>query len=549
MNRPGPVRWVRAAAAALASVALSPALAADAPHPGESLYRLGLLRSGAPVSATRDAGGARIAGAAAACVNCHRRSGLGSTEGLIAIPPITGRYLFRPRAAGNERDLPYVEGMRIGRAPYSDVTLARAIREGIDAQGRPLGYLMPRYALDDADLADLIEYLKSLDPRRLRGVTDTLLHFATIVTPEADPAKRTGMLDVLQHYFADKNTFPFPPSPPLRSSASTAYAKSMYLAQRHWQLHVWELTGPSHTWGAQLDRHLAEEPVMAAVSGLGGAHWAPVHEFCERARLPCLFPNVEVPVVAGQDFYTLYFSRGLLLEADLIRERIEMAGAHPPRAVAQIYRSGDAGEAAARALAAALGAHGVVVHAQAVPRSPSVQDLAAALHRVAGSDALVLWLRPADLAALGDPAAAPPVVYVSGLMGGLEHAPLPAPWRPRAQIAFPFDLPDRSRVRLDYPLGWFSIRRIPVIAEQVQVDTYLACGVLAETLSHMADVFVPEYLVERAEEILEHRVLTGPYPRLTLAEGQRFASKGGYLVKFAAAQGSQVTALAGWTVP
>ncbi len=506
--------------------------------------------AGAPVAATRDAGGTRIAGAAVACVNCHRRSGLGSTEGLIAIPPVTGRYLYHPRAAaGDERDLPYVEGMRTGHAPYTDATLGRAIREGIDAEGKPLGYLMPRYALDDADLADLIDYLKSLDPRRLRGVTDTLLHFATIVTPEADPLKRRGMLDVLQHYFADKNTFPFPPSPPMRASTSTAYAKSMYLAQRHWQLHVWALTGPSDTWGAQLDRHLAEEPVMAAVSGLGGTHWAPVHEFCERAHLPCLFPNVEVPVVSSQDFYSLYFSRGLLLEADLIGQRIATAGPHAPRSVAQVYRRGDAGEAAARALAAVLGAHGIAVHTQALPPAPSGQGLAAALQRIAGSDALVLWLRPVDLAALGTPAPAPPAVYLSGLMGGLEHAPLPASWRPRAQIAYPFDLPDRSRVRLDYPLGWFSIRRIPVVAEQVQVDTYLACGVLAETLSHMADVFVPEYLVERAEEILEHRVLTGPYPRLTLAEGQRFASKGGYLVKFAAGEGTRLTAVADWTVP
>jgi hypothetical protein len=140
-------------------------------------------------------------------------------------------------------------------------------------------------------------------------------------------------------------------------------------------------------------------------------------------------------------------------------------------------------------------------------------------------------------------------VYLSGLMGGLEHTPLPASWRSRSWIAYPFDLPEHSRVRVNLPLEWFTIRHIPVVAEQVQLDTYLACGVLAESVGHMADVFVPEYLVERAEEMLERRLMTGAYPRLALSEGERFASKGGYLVQFAGSAGTQVVADRDWTVP
>ena len=116
-------------------------------------------------------------------------------------------------------------------------------------------------------------------------------------------------------------------------------------------------------------------------------------------------------------------------------------------------------------------------------------------------------------------------------------------------MAYLFDLPDRRLVRVDYPLGWFSFRHIPVVAEQTQADTYLACGVLAETLNHMADVIEPDYLVERMQEILDHRILTGYYPRLTLATGQSLASKGGYLVKFAEPTGTRVVPDGEWTVP
>ena len=55
---------------------------------------------------------------------------------------------------------------------------------------------------DDADMAALIQYLKKLTVRHVPGVTDAELHFATIFTPDADPVKRAGVLDVLQHYVA-----------------------------------------------------------------------------------------------------------------------------------------------------------------------------------------------------------------------------------------------------------------------------------------------------------------------------------------------------------
>ena len=513
---------------------------------GENIYRRGLLGSGAPLEANRD-DGTGTAGAEAACVNCHRRSGFGSKEGRFAIPPITGRYLFHPRAATREDlDLPYVAGMRSDRDPYSDATLARAIRDGVDAQGKPLNYLMPHYALSNADMAALIGYLKDLDQRRPPGVTDTVLHFATIVTPDADPIKRQGMLAVLEQYFADKNAVPLGPTPALRASR-----KMMFMVNRRWQLHVWELTGPSDTWEQQLRQHLAREPVLAVVSGLGGATWAPVHAFCEQQRVPCLFPNVEAPPPsADRDFYSLYFSRGVLLEAGLIADRIlQPDDGKPTRVVAQVYRAGDSGEAGAKALAAALGRYGVTVRSHVLPRGAPGKGAAEVLRTAVGADALVLWLRPADIAALGDPPTAPGAVYMSGLMGGLERAPLPADWRARTHLAYPFDLPEQRRVGVDFAFGWFTIRHIPVVAEQVQADTYLACGLLAEALSHMVDNFVPDYLVERIEDMLDHRLITGYYPRLALATGQRFASKGGYVVHFADTEGTRIVADHEWQVP
>jgi hypothetical protein len=514
------------------------------PAAGESIYLRGALPSGKPLQAVNDAG-LQIQGPAAACVNCHRRSGLGAREGRSLIPPITGRYLFRTvDAKGEDRYLPHVETVRDRRAPYTEATLARAVREGVDAAGKPLKVMMPHYQLGDAEMGSLVAYLRSLDNRRVPGVTDTTLHFATIITPDADPVKKRGMLAVLEQFVAERNARQMSPQPKLRTSRVIEF-----MAHRQWQLHVWELSGPESSWGDQLDKRLKNEPVFAVISGLAGRTWAPVHRFCERARLPCLFPNVEAPVVAERDFYSVYFSRGVLLEADLVASRLlARDGGEAPRSVHQMYRAGDTGEPAAQALAAALRKRGITVVDHAIPAGASSEVVATAVRSADSADAVVAWLRPPDVAALGAGALRADL-YLSGLLGAVDRHPLPPALRERAHVAYPFDLPDRRRVRTDFAFGWFRIRNVEVVAEQIQADTFLACGLISEVLNHMSDTFVRDYFVERIEDLAEHRLITGYYPRLTLASGQRFASKGGYIVRAGGERGTRLVAETSWLVP
>lgn len=513
---------------------------------GERLYREGVLPSGQPLHGTREAG-VGVDGVTAACVTCHRRSGLGGYEGQTVIPPIIGKYLFRAGARNVEDpDLPHVQGYVPHRKPYTEVTLARAIRGGIDQEGRQLSYLMPRYPLDAAAMAALIAYLKTLTSGAVPGVDRDTLHFATIVTPDADPAARSGMLAVLQQFFADKNAGYRGETRELKSTRGV-----MYRVQRRWSLHVWELTGAPDSWEKQLRDKLAATPVFAVLSGVGGKTWAPVHHFCEKAAVPCLLPNVDLPVVAEQDFYPLYYSKGVLLEAALLAKQLgaEKDRLHLERLV-QVYRPGDIGEAAARALSTAVASRGLFTVLRPVggQASEAGRELGAALAGLGERDAVVLWLRPADLAALPEPGR-PARAYLSGLMGTLENAPLPAAWRRLARMSYPFDLPEQRKVRMNFPLGWFKVRKIAVLAERVQSDTYLACVILSEALGHMLDSFVRDYLVERLEVLLSHRLINGYYPRLGLAPGQRFASKGGRLVRFPQPTGTQVLADGEWIVP
>jgi hypothetical protein len=140
-------------------------------------------------------------------------------------------------------------------------------------------------------------------------------------------------------------------------------------------------------------------------------------------------------------------------------------------------------------------------------------------------------------------------VFVSGIMGGLEQAPLAGSWRTLARMTYPFALPDLRRGFMDYPLGWMRFKQIPVVDERTQTDTYVACLATAEAVRIMGEDLVRDHLLETLEMHLGARLVNGYYPHLTLGPGQRFASKGGFLVRFADPQGVRLIADGDWSVP
>jgi hypothetical protein len=260
-------------------------------------------------------------------------------------------------------------------------------------------------------------------------------------------------------------------------------------------------------------------------------------------------PNVDLPIVAEQDFYPVYWSRGVLLEADLIARalRTEAVPKTPHGRVVQVYRSDDVGAAGAAALRTQFERGGLAPVDRVL--SGAREAGSAPLAGLRSGDQVVLWLRDGDLTTLPHELPAGVGVYASGLMADLERATPPVEWRRRIHMAYPFDLPDLRRVRMNFPLGWMRVQHLPVIDERVQTSTYIACQILADALGSMLDSFVRDFLVERVESMLSTRLASGYYPRLGLAPGQRFASKGGYLVHFTASSGTQVVAEGDWTTP
>jgi hypothetical protein len=525
------------------SVAADKAGASD-PAAGSRLYFEGLLPSGQPVQATVT-GDVPVSGDQLACVSCHRRSRLGTSEAGRQVSPVTADALFGPGANSKVKGVLPKAFARIAsnRPAYDDRSLARAIRDGVNSAGTALAPSMPRYALSETEMAALIAFLREQPAGPPPGVTETDLHFATVVTEDAPKDQRDLVVGMLEAYFKDKNS-----TTRHETKRAQFSAYKMYQVYRKWQLHVWQLRGPSSTWPAQLERYHKSQPVLALISGLSTQSWRPVHRFCEERQVACLFPNTSLPTVADGDFYSVYYTRGLTLEAQTIAKFLQ-DNPDPARKVVQIYRDSETGTVAAEAFRAK--AAGIAVEDL---RLPAGQGLTPALLAKFGDPArpptLLLWLKPEDLTGLPDLAKAYPQIPAIFLAAGLAGESLPESWAAlnnRLYLTYPWELPERRQSRSVKAKTWLQAKHIPLTHERLQIDTFFAVTLLGESVKAILDNFSSAYLLERIEDMVGTLTPSTYYPRLSLGAGQRFASKGCYLVRPAAA--GKLVVAGGWIVP
>jgi mono/diheme cytochrome c family protein len=520
--------------------------------PGQRIYRDGILPSGAPLRATVQQG-VVLSGADAACVKCHRRSGLGGSEGRNNIRPIAGRLLFsqpelaRPVATGGGA------GARVaGRPAYTEATLTRALREGFDPAGHALDPLMPRYTLSDAEVAQLRTYLGALSSEPAPGVSDTAIHFATIIAPGVGPEKPQAMLDVLRAFVGDKNG-----GTRKETRRREVGREQMYRAYRTWVLHSWELTGPPETWREQLAAYYRRQPVFAVIGGIGGGSWQPVHAFCEAFELPCVFPDVDYPDVTGTGYYPLYFSRGITLEAEVLAKHLlETGQPGKPGTVVQVYRDNALGRLPAQVLREVLqrkGKDGIsIIDYPLADASRMPVEFLAKLSGNERPNVLVVWLDTADLKALefaGAPPAGLEEIYVSASLSAMRRPDLPEHWLSKLRMVYPFDLPTSRAQRLARMKVWLRARNIPLADERTQANAFFAATVTGDAVSYLGENFSRDYFIERIEQMTQTSLSPSIYPHLSLGPGQRFASKGGYVVGFSPGEGGVPVAIGEWLIP
>ncbi|MCG7988673.1 MAG: hypothetical protein JAZ20_04850 [Candidatus Thiodiazotropha weberae] len=506
---------------------------------GKTLYKEGYLPNGQLVKATIQ-GDISVEGDQLICETCHRKSGLGSTEGQQVVPAVAGSVLFKPLKLPTSKP----PEPPVYREAYTRETLMAAVRDGVDANGQPLDPFMPRYQIDDEALDGLMAYVSTLSNTPSPGVDDKTIHFATIVLSSNKAEENKALIDVMATYVEQKN---------VETRYETKRAKNapwhkdwMFKPYRKWQIHVWELTGAEETWPEQLSAYYSKQPVFALVNGLVPTGWNRVSEFCEGHAIPCLFPTTQQPVISDDNYYTIYLNKGAAHESEAVASYIRKN--RPAARVVQIHDQSDMlSSISSNALIDDLNKAGISVDTVSLGQLGEKESSA---FRIGKDDTVVLWLdrgKSEQLFNSGQLNSAE-LIMLSSQYYGTDTKLIPQDLADSVLFIHSAEMPDKLNRLLIRSTGWFRAKRIyNKETREIQANAYFALKVLGDAVKHIRGYFYRDYMIEKIEHMIDDLPYTSIFPRLSMAPDQRFASRGFYVAKTDGKGG--IVNLTGWIVP
>ncbi|MCU7829500.1 MAG: cytochrome c [Candidatus Thiodiazotropha sp. (ex Myrtea sp. 'scaly one' KF741663)] len=489
---------------------------------GERIYKEGLSANNKFIPTTI-LGDIKVTGEQVICASCHRKSGMGTTEGQQVVPAVAGNVLFKPLQLPTSKP----PAPPLLRPAYTRESLKTALITGIDANGNVLDPFMPRYEISDSELDSLIVYLNSLSATPDPGVSETDIYFSTIVIDGVDESRNTAMLDVFDAYIQQKNI-------ETRNESSRAqnapwHKEWIMNTYRKWKLQVWRLKGSSDTWADQLEEYYQTQPVFAVLNGLVDDSFGPIHRFCEDNGIPCLFPTTMLPTLDENDFYTLYMNRGYIFEGETLASHLNSE--YSKKRVLHIADTKNRNASfSAYGLRANLHNPDYSFYDQGcdIVKAPEWETIrkfeVIAIHADQQcTDQLLNALSERENKT---------TIFLSTRLYGVSLDNIPKDLRQKTRFVHTHEMPSKINRLLARSTGWFKHKRILNPEEkEVQANAYFSLKVAGDALKHIRGYFFRDYFIEKIEHTIDDVPYTSIYPRLSLAPGQRFSSRGYYIAK------------------
>jgi ABC-type branched-subunit amino acid transport system substrate-binding protein len=442
---------------------------------GRALYLRGESASGRAIAAVIGKGETtEIPASSLPCGSCHGPEGRGVPEGAVAPADIRWSTLSDILVSPDG-------GRRRGR--YDDERLARAIRTGRDAADQPLSPIMPRYRIDDRDLADLLSYLHRLGNEPQPGLTADTLTVATLI-PLTGPRAATGEITrkVLEGAFADVNA-------------------EGGLHGRTLKLRAIDTAAPEATRRAT--EELSGDSIFAVVCASFAELGAEVEALIDRERIPLVTPlPTDSASTAPSSFY---------LFSDLTSQALALAthvGAGP-RNVYLLHGTTPAARAAAAAIE---------------ERAPSLQwSVRKSLDGEKRDDDLLFLIAidPNDTLRRLD-SWHPQVLLASA---ALTDFPATASNILLAAPTLPTDLTAEGR----HDLATFAERhQLPSSQRAAQIATYAAAKVVLEALKRTGRDLTREKLIATLESLYQYQ--TGLTPPITWTRTHHTGTRGAHIL-------------------
>lgn len=531
----------------------------DVIRSGEKMYREGILPSGKAMEAfiRKDV---EVDSTAFSCSSCHLRAGIGSVEGGVVTPPTTGNKLYKPyRRPPSLDDVPDRAGRYIyaktvvERPPYTRGTLATALRFGIDPAGQNFNDVMPRYPLNDRDMSILISYLESLSLVPSPGADDRGFSFATIITEDVSDDDRKALLQPLNAFITQRNNqvrmyndfikFGYTPT------------ADMKYAFRQASLDIWELKGKPETWKAQLKSHYSHKPVFAILGGISNREWKPIHEFCEEERLPCLFPITDFPVLSNTGWYTYYFNKGFAQEGEAVATYLNRLETLPDETrILQIVQDSPEGNALAAGFQSKWTEleHPPVKTVKLTSDQISNDAELANLIKVDKPSILILWAAPErfhGLQSILKHDDAPKMAFLSSGYLGKKTTLIPETIRDKVYLTFPYRITPYAGPKT----GGFDFK-VPILTTAKDLGDRRILSrttdVLQQSVQKGISLLYDNLYRDNLLDVMSMQMdlTVRDYERLSFGPGQRYVSKGCYIIQLGTGEDPPLLAKSEWVM-
>jgi ABC-type branched-subunit amino acid transport system substrate-binding protein len=367
------------------------------------------------------------------------------------------------------------------------------------------------------------------------------------VSDNVSTEEREAMLSPLESYILTKNsqtkTYKKPPSNVRMEGWFAAAHVELSLSQ-------WVLTGSEETWRGQLEEHYLKEPVFALIGGIVKGDWRPIHDFSEANHIPSLFPITDFPVVSETDWYTLYLSKGFYQEGEgAARYLNSIAEALEGIAIIEVVRDSPEGRALSRGFQETWLETG---HQPAVSVTLKKGETLSAklLEQVLTEKkhyVLVLWDGPEALPALEAIAASaskPERILISSGYLGKSILTLNEGLRDITFITYPLGL---SQEKFGYT---FNIplmkKKVSEDADEILKKTYSLLNMLTQALIEMRGNYYRDNFLDVIGMMKNQ---SDPlYERLSFGPGQRYASKGCYIVQLGKGSKPELIKRSDWVI-
>ena len=486
---------------------------------GKRLYTQGESLSGAPITALVSRGATAIPASILPCVGCHGDDGKGRPEGGVVPPDI--RWSSLSAKSGHEH--------AYGRShpAFDESALGRAITKGVDSGDNALDMAMPRFQMSDADLQDLVAYIKRIETDLDPGLSGDKIRIGTLL-PRAGAAGSQGqaMYLVLRSYFDDIN------------SRGGIHGRQIELVPGGY-----DQDPAKAIWDAR--DFIEQQEVFAMASGYLSGIEEPISALAEEFRIPMVGPYTPLPQDKSSiQRYTFYLTSGLVQQATVLATSQRVASNNSVSRLAIVHPYGAVYEQAVQAILAEVdgrGADDVFTLGYQLPYLDAA-DFAEILSKKDIGRVLFFGV-VTDLQRLATEAASlgwSPELMLPGIYASSDMFEFPSSFEGSVFVAYstlPTDHTPRGvelfeKLHEDYGLDYRHSTQ--------QISAYVAAMVLAEGIKRAGRELTREKLVLELERLADFQ--PGLMPPISYTHSRRIGALGAYVLELNIEQKSFGTA-------